>query len=284
SSKITGVPLCCSVHSQRRSLLSHYLSKGLVGWLMLNFDFAIEQLIYSKAHKIIALSANLRNYVLSFGIDPKKITVIPAAIQTKCFGAVDEKGHESETFSGESLFKIGYVGRLEREKNILTLLQALGEIVKTKPDVHLLLIGDGSLKNSLIKYAEAKNISRNVHFLGTRQDTANWLQIFDIFVLPSYTEGMPIALLESMAAGKAIIASNIQGIREMVRHNEEAILVNPPDLEGWRQAILLLYNNPDLRARLGRNAKEKAKLYDVDVVYKQIVKVYQELIRCRVKK
>jgi len=283
SSKITGVPLCCSIHSQRRPLLSHYFFKGLVGWLILNFDSAIERLVYFKAHEIIALSASLRNYVLSFGVDSKKITVIPVAIQTECFGAVNEKRHESKTFPSESRFKIGYVGRLEREKNILTLLQAFEGIVRTRPDMHLLLIGDGNLKNVLIEYAKTKNISKNVHFLGARQDIADWLQIFDIFVLPSYTEGMPIALLESMAAGKAIIASNIQGIREMVRHNEEAILVNPYDVEELRQAILLLYNNPNLRAKLGRNAKEKAKLYDVAVVYKRIVKVYQELIRCRAK-
>lgn len=85
-------------------------------------------------------------------------------------------------------------------------------------------------------------------------------------------------VLEVMAASKAIVASNIPAIREIVRNDKEAILVDPRSMMDLKRAILLLYSSPDLRTRLGRRAHERAELYDIDRVYGQIVELYEKLI------
>jgi len=86
-----------------------------------------------------------------------------------------------------------------------------------------------------------------------------------------------------MAAGKAIIASDISSIREIVKHDEEAVLVNCHNVEELKRAILLLYNNPDLRVKLACKAREKVKLFDTERVYSQILGVYKELIHRKAK-
>lgn len=281
-SKMLRIPLCVSVLSHRKFLLNRYL-KGIFGWFILNFDYFIERLVYFKADVIIVLNDSLKNYVASFDIKPEKLVKIPIAIDTNAFDEFDGTKENNELRHEENEKIIGYVGRLEREKNLFTLLQAFKEIEKRRQDVHLILVGDGSQKSKLKNYTKNANIS-NVHFLGVRRDIPNLLQILDIFVLPSFTEGMPFSLVEAMAAGKAIIASDIPSIREIVKHGEEAVLVNPYDAEELKQAILLLCEDSNLRSNLGRKAKEKAKLYDVDKVCGQILKVYEQLIRCKPKR
>lgn len=103
------------------------------------------------------------------------------------------------------------------------------------------------------------------------------LSALDIFILPSYTEGCPTSLLEAMASGKAIIASNIPSIREIVSDGKEAILVDPNNANELKHAILLLHDDLNKRAQLGRKARERAKLYDVNIVYNRILKEYQNL-------
>lgn len=279
ASKIIGIPLCVSVHSYRRFLLGHYL-KGLFGRLVLSFDFAVERLVYSKADKIIVVSAGLKNYVASFGIKQEKIIEIPVAIQLNDFNEFNKAKEDEEASLEKEKVIIGYVGRLEREKNLFALFRAFEEIVKIRHDIYLVLVGDGSLNNNFRSYAETANISENIWFTGEQHNIPNWLKMFDIFILPSFTEGMPISLLEAMAAAKAIIASDIPGIREIVKHNEEGILVNPYNVEALQQAILLLCNDSGLRARLGHRARKKAMLFDVDKVYAQVLSVYEELLYC----
>jgi glycosyltransferase involved in cell wall biosynthesis len=100
----------------------------------------------------------------------------------------------------------------------------------------------------------------------------------DVFVFLSESEGSPIAILEAMAAGKAIIASKIPAIREIVRNGKEAILVDPHSMVDLKRAMLLLFNDSDLRDELARKVRERAELYDIDRVYGQMVKLYQELV------
>jgi glycosyltransferase involved in cell wall biosynthesis len=280
ASTIIGVPFCVSVHSHRRQLLNRYL-KGAMGKLLLVLDYAIERLVYLKADKIIALSDSLKKYVLPFGVKPEKVIKIPVAISLEAFEKANEinENYDKNRECEENEIKIGYIGRLEREKNLFTLLRAFEEIVKTRHNVHLFIVGDGSLKDQLKTYTKTKEISNKASFLGAQFDIPSWLKLFDVFILPSFTEGMPTALLQAMAAGKAIIASDIPAIREIVEDGKEALLFNPYSPEQLKDAILGLYQDPKLRRKLGENAKKKAKQYDVNMVYPKIVEVYQEILR-----
>lgn len=273
ASKILDCPFCYSVHSHRRLLLSYYY-KGLIGRLMLNFDTAIEKLTYRNAKEIIAVSPDLKNYVLSLGIAQKRIIMIPVAINVASFNNSEEKKVDVPT----EAVTIGYVGRLEIEKNIFMLLTAFKEFVKLQPKAELLIIGDGSYKRYLENYINTSQIP-NVHFLGIRHDISDLLKTMDIFILPSFTEGFSIALLEAMAAKKAIAASNITGIQKVVEHGKSALLFDPNDPKELSRLLLLLSKDPELRRELGKNAKTSAIEYDFNVVFPKILQLYDHLKR-----
>ena len=173
---------------------------------------------------------------------------------------------------------IGYVGRLSPEKNLLTLLSSLVTIPKHY-DLKLVLVGAGQLENNLKDFVINNNIEDKVIFCGLRNDIRQILSALDIFVLPSHTEGLPIAMLEAMATSRAIICSNIAAHQELVEHNKEALLVDPNNHKEFKEAILLLCKNDSLRKKLGCNAKLKASQFDEELIFPKILQLYQKLLK-----
>ena len=127
---------------------------------------------------------------------------------------------------------------------------------------------------------DSLDIRENVKTISEyKQEYANKLyQGKHVLLHPMYNDACPTVTIEAMASGKAIIASNIPNIKVIVKHGKEAILVNPYDAEELKQAILLLYNNSDLRAELGRNAEMRAEVYNIYDVCGQVLELYGELI------
>jgi glycosyltransferase involved in cell wall biosynthesis len=160
-------------------------------------------------------------------------------------------------------------------------LISFANIAQDDPLIKLVLVGTGSLESQLREYVSKRNIEDKVIFCGVRYDIGRILSSFDIFVLPSYTEGLSTALLEAMASGRAIICSDIPANRELVTHNQEALLVNPYNPEELERAIQLLSNDHLLRLKLGYNAKIRAIQYDEDIVFPKILQYYQTLFRER---
>ena len=151
-------------------------------------------------------------------------------------------------------------------------------VAQDDPLIKLVLVGTGVLEPQLREYANKRGIEDKVIFCGVRYDIDRVLSSFDIFVLPSYTEGLSTALLEAMASGRAIICSDIPANNVLVRHNQEALLVNPYNSEELTSAIKLLSSNDSLRLKLGYNAKIRASQYDEDIVFPKILQYYENLI------
>jgi glycosyltransferase involved in cell wall biosynthesis len=206
---------------------------------------------------------------------------IPLAVKLSAFEHFNEAKESNKwlPYKKEGAVIIGYIGRLEREKNLFTLLKAFNEVAKQRQNIRLLIIGEGSLKRELISFAKTTNASEKVCFLGAQRDIPDWLKALDIFILPSFTEGLPIALLEAMAASKAIIASDIPAVKEVVENGKEALLFNPNNVQQLTNLILTLYDNPELRKRIGENASRKAKQYDVNILFKRIAQVYLDVLK-----
>ena len=127
---------------------------------------------------------------------------------------------------------LGFIGRLSLQKNPEIIIKAVSTL-STIDKLKLLMIGDGPLRASLEEEVKHLKIENNVFFLGAipERKKKEMLAKFDIFLMPSLEEGCPIGLLEAMAAGKAIVASNISSIQEVVKHGEGALLVNPYNVE-----------------------------------------------------
>ena len=147
---------------------------------------------------------------------------------------------------------IGCVGNLRPEKNqellIRTLALLQGQNTKTK----LLLIGDGPCRTSLQQLADELGVSNRVLFLGVRHDVPNLYGVMDIYCLPSRYEGLPLTLLEALAAGLPVIGTDVLGIRELIHNRENGLLVADNDPEAMREAINVLARDRGLGVRLAR--------------------------------
>lgn len=158
---------------------------------------------------------------------------------------------QSNGFSPDDIL-IASVARLDPQKNPLLLIDSL----PPDPRCHLLLAGDGSLRNSLKQRASSR-----IHVLGVRSDIPDLLAACDLFALASDYEGLPVAIIEAMAAGRPVVATAVGGIPELVEHNVTGILVPPRDGQALNEALAALVGDPERRRVLGERARERAGLF-----------------------
>jgi glycosyltransferase involved in cell wall biosynthesis len=151
---------------------------------------------------------------------------------------------------------LGIGVRLCPQKGISNLLRAMQPIVAQFPSAVLLVAGDGELRDSLRQEAGELGIAGNVTFLGPRLDIAEILQVLDVYVLPSLWEGLPLVLIEAMAAGLPIAATDVGGNRELVREGENGHLVPPGDVPALTVALRGLLGDAAKRAAMGRRSRE----------------------------
>ena len=172
---------------------------------------------------------------------------------------------------------VGTVGGLREEKGIAFLLKSAAQVLRLFPRVGFLIVGDGPLRAQFEALAARLDIRANVVFAGFREDIPAILPLLDVMVMPSLTEGSPMSLLEAMAAGRAIVASRVGGIPEILEDQRTALLVPPKDSEILSQAIIELLANPSKALYLGGNAAQEATKYDVKEVTRRIEGIYTAL-------
>jgi glycosyltransferase involved in cell wall biosynthesis len=172
---------------------------------------------------------------------------------------------------------IGYIERLSPEKNLTTLLKSFTIVMRERKLVKLLLVGDGPQNNELREFTKRNGIHQGVIFCRARNDIRSILSAIDIFVLVSYTEGMPLALLEAMASGRAIICSDIPANRGLLS-SDDALFVGPNDPESLARLIISLSSNKELSAKLAERVINKAECYDESVVFPKHLRTYKDLL------
>ncbi len=154
---------------------------------------------------------------------------------------------------------LGMISSLTPEKGHGVAIQAIQNIVREYPHVKLLIIGDGILGVELQQQVKEQGLNDHVVFLGKRMDIPDILSIIDIFLLPSYKEGLPMALLEAMAAGKAVIASRVGENAQVVIPHKTGMLIEAGDVGQLKSAIMELLLDKKLIQMLGQNARIKIK-------------------------
>ena len=175
---------------------------------------------------------------------------------------------------------VGVVGRLVAEKGYREFFQAARTIRKERDDVVFLAVGPFDPdKGDAIDDAERRGMEPDVVFAGWRGDVRDLLALMDVFVLPSWREGMPRSAIEAAAMGRAMILTDIRGCREVARDGIDAILVPPRDPERLTRAISRALEDEQLRDRLSRSARERAlRLFDEAAVADRVVDVYRSLM------
>jgi glycosyltransferase involved in cell wall biosynthesis len=137
------------------------------------------------------------------------------------------------------------------------------KVVTVDPRVKLVLAGQGPLAEDLRKQANNNGLEANVQIVGYVEDTPGFLSALDIFVMPSLSEGQPLALLEAAANGRCIVATRVGGIPEIVANNESAVLVPPGDVVSLANALVFLIAESSLRVDLAANAAMLAERWSI---------------------
>lgn len=178
----------------------------------------------------------------------------------------------------EDQLVIGFIARMTYQKAPVAMIEGFAKAVKENPDMVLLMIGEGELKETAMQAAAKLGLQDMVIFDNFRQDIPAVLNAVDIYCLPSLWEGFPIGVLEAMAMGKTVIASDVDGTREAVAHAVNGWLIDPEAPHGLSDAIVHLAKDKNLRASLQQAAVETIRsTYNVSGMTRQIENVYQQL-------
>jgi len=231
----------------------------------------IAKSIFKKASAVICLTRGDAESVANIIGNFEKIFIVPNGVDTEIFKPTSIKDSNL----------IAWVGRLVPEKGLVYLLLATKEIVEKHSDARLILIGDGPLRNDLMNLVNKLGLTGKVDFIGSvdRMEVAKLLSKSSIFAFPSLKEGLPISVLEAMACGVPVVGSNISGVNDVVKHDENGFLVQPKTPKALANAILDLLNDENLRERLGQNARRlMVEKYGWDRIINRMEEVYREAI------
>ena len=240
--------------------------------------------LFRDVSAFVSISPEITGELRSLGIGEDRIVNIPNGVEIPA-----ECSHEAATKQKyRALLGLNYkrivlfVGRLSAEKNLDILLHAWKKITVKHPDAHLLIAGEGgafrNVEFKIRRLAADLQLDGVVHFPGRVNNVYQYLLAGDIFVLPSSTEGMSNALLEAMAAGNGIIASNTPGNAQLIADGANGLLVPPGDTGSLSAAIDRLLANPALVATLGKRARRDVTLkYSIDKVTDRYIELYTNL-------
>jgi len=242
----------------------------------------IDRLTLKWTSSIVCCSEAVHRSVLSYiGNTGGRCTVIPFGVDVGRF-----KNHAAATRQElglqESGMVIGTVCRLiEPKKGLSVLIQAMKELEQRKgePPCQLLIVGDGPARDELESLRDRLGLSAHVVFAGTRRDIPRVLHALDAFVLPSLYEGFGIAILEAMAAGKAVIATKVGGIPEFVVPSETGFLVEPGNVQALAEAIQYLLDDAERATQMGARGRARAQgEFGISGVVRQHEQLYESCL------
>lgn len=224
--------------------------------------------------KIITVSEELKRGLVEItGLNEKQIVCIHNGVFFPDICVENEKKRREIGLEQNDIL-IGTVGRIDPVKNFDIFIRSAEEVLKKFPYVKFLLIGDGPIKGELESLTTELGLSKQVIFLGERNDVAELLKIMDIFVLPSKSEGLSNTILEAMSAGLPVIATDVGGNSELVIDGETGILIQPGDVSALATEIINLLQNDEKRRKMGKAGFVKAKR---EFSIEKMVKSYEEL-------
>lgn len=173
---------------------------------------------------------------------------------------------------------VGMVANFRAEKGHAVLLEAAVIVRRAIPGVRFLLVGYGPLEAQMRRRAWELGLDGTVVFTGAREDAPRVMGTFDLFALPSLSEGLAIALIEAMALGRPAVVTGVGGLTEVVDHGKQGLVVNAGDSEALADAIVILLEDADLRRKLGEAARIRAAEFDIRKAVHRHEQVYAELL------
>lgn len=241
-----------------------------------------ERTLARLTDKIIVVSSLLQRQFLRQGIPPARVALVPNGIPLKPFDQpVDRNQKRSELGVAPNQFLMVCTARLIPSKGVGILLQAMHYLMKSAPglNLRLLVLGDGPLRQELEQMTTNLGLRQVVTFLGHRKDVREILQSADLFVLPSLSEGLPLSVLEAMAAKCPVVATAVGGIPDVIKHGTSGFLVTPGDAEAMARGLLYVISRPERRKTYVENAHQEVWLrHSSERMVEEIYRIYEEVL------
>jgi len=236
----------------------------------------IDRILARATGRVVANARAVRDVLIERGIPPERIDVIPNAVAT---GDPDQK-RVAEIRQSLALGRgpvVGYVGRLSHEKGPDLLIEAFRRASGSHPQARLLIVGDGPQRPKLELSARDLIDAGRVLFVGEVSDATDYYGVMDVFVLPSRYEGLPNAVIEAAAAGRAIVAADVGGVREIIQDGKNGCIAPAEDVDRMSEALAALLGDPEQRRRLAERAGETARrTYARDAMVDAYLRVYED--------
>ncbi len=243
-----------------------------------------ERLMSHAAYKVVGVSEDTSRQLVAWEkIDPAKVTTIPNGVDCGApASAVDKVEKRREIGLDGPGPILGTAGRLSEEKGLAYLLRAMPKVLREQPGAVLVVVGEGPLDSELKAQAAELGIQASTRFLGPRSDMAAILSTLDVYVLPSLREGLPLVLLEAMAAGCPIVATNVGGVPSVVEKGVTGALVPPKDPDALAARILSLLADDGIRRKFAEAGPRVVRdRYSVEAMTRQYERLYREANEAR---
>ncbi|MBI5403115.1 MAG: glycosyltransferase [Ignavibacteriae bacterium] len=258
------------LHYINGNLIRKFISKSIEQSLVKYTDFTICETRedFGNAEKIRVL-------------DPAKSKIIPNGINLKKYENLERKNPEilRNLNLNKDDFIIGNISRFDIQKNQKLIIKSAAKLIKDYPQFKFILVGNGKLLDESKRLASEFNLGKNLIFTGEQKKLTDFYSVFDLFVFPTYWEGMPYVLLEAMAAGLPIVCSGIPSLNEVIEKEKSALTINPKSERELSEAIIRLYKNKSLAEMLSANVLEESKKYDESLMVKSIECIYREVMK-----
>jgi len=210
----------------------------------------LDRMVLKKFNALAAVSDAVAHRLLAFGVPAEKIKTIANGIDVAAF----ERAQSLPLLKAEGSMVVGVVARLDLQKGFEYLLRAARTLCKTFQGLQIVIAGEGPDRDKIEDMIQQYGLQSNVVLAGQQSNMPSVYAAMDIFVLPSLNEGLPMTVLEAMAASKPVIATRVGAIGSVIQDGENGLLVAPKDPEGLQNAIAGLLSDPERRRRLGDQA------------------------------
>jgi glycosyltransferase EpsD len=204
-------------------------------------------------------------YIPGVGVDTDKF----------CKIEIDSKIKRKELELPEDAFVALSVGEINRNKNHETVIKSLAKL--NNINIHYIICGQGLLEKHLYELIVKLGLEKQVHLLGYRKDIAEICKVSDVFVFPSFREGLSVSLMEAMATGLPVVCSNIRGNTDLIENGEGGFLVEAGDVNKFAEYINKIYENKELREKFRRNNQNRINKYSLNNITELMTNLYKSL-------
>ncbi|MGE5329465.1 MAG: glycosyltransferase family 4 protein [Deltaproteobacteria bacterium] len=245
----------------------------VINWLVY---YTVERFL--SRYTDVLITINQEDYIRALRFEAKNVVYIPGVgVDTEKFSRhiISRNKKREELNISDDVVVLLSIGEMIKRKNHEVILKALAKV--ERQNVIYLICGKGELEGYLKDLAKAIGIQDKVRFMGFRNDIAEICAASDVFVFPSYQEGLPVAVMEAMSAGLPVICSSIRGNTDLIQNGEGGYLIEPDDVNRFADSILKIVDDTGLRKLMGKRNLEEVKKYDTSIVKEKMRNLYGQI-------